>query len=191
MISRFTPRTMSKDNPVESPAKQLPEAAKDVAQALLAKADEGVEHTRALAHQTIEATGVATHRATAKAREVVETASAKAGEALNCSKECVRRNPVSVVLGAVVFGAAIGFVVMSARRKPSFSERYVEDPLLSVRDALLTALSPVTQRMHEGYDAACDGVGRAMDRVHHYRPGRSCSSVSGRLSRVGNKLKFW
>jgi len=175
----------------DPPLKELPEAAKDVAQALLAKADEGVERTKTLAHHAIDATRDVAHRTTETAREAYQSATVKAGETLEISKECVRRNPISVVLGAVVFGAAIGYVVMSARRKPSFSERYVEDPLLSVREALLTALSPVTQRMHEGYDAARDGVGRAMDRVHHYKPRRSCSSVSGRLSRVGEKLKFW
>lgn len=184
-------KIVSKENHLESPDQQLPDAVKDVAHSLLAKADKGVERTRDLAQHAIHSTKEATHHATVTAREACKTAATMANDTLENSKECVRRNPVSMVLGAALIGAAVGYVVMNARRKPGFSERYADDPLLSVREVILAALSPVAQRVNDGYDAACDGVGKAMDRVHRHKPGRSSSTCSGRICRFGNKIKFW
>jgi ElaB/YqjD/DUF883 family membrane-anchored ribosome-binding protein len=182
--------TVSKDNHSEPQIEQFPEAVKEVAHALSAKVEAGVERTTSIAQHAVDATMEAAHRATDSAKDMCQSAAAKAGDTLAVSRECVRRHPASIVFGAVAIGAVIGYVVMSVRRKPSFGERYEEDPLLAVRGALLSALSPVAQRMHDGYDAACDGVGKAMNRVHRHHQGDS-SSVSKRICRVGNKLKFW
>jgi len=171
--------------------KQLPEAARDAARALAAKAEEGVEHTRGLAHHALDATRNAAHRATNTAREVCQSAALKAGDTLETSKEHVRRNPVSMLFGALVIGAAIGYVVMSARRKPTFSKWHVEEAPHAVRDAILTALAPVSKRVHGGYESACDGVGKAIDRVHGYQRGRAVDSMADRIGRVGSNLKFW
>ncbi len=43
-----------------------------------------------------------------------------------------------------------------AQRKPTFRERYTDAPLAAVRDAIMGALAPVTQRVHKGYDSELD-----------------------------------
>ena len=112
-------------------------------------------------------------------------------DTLASSKEYVRQNPVLVVAGALAFGAAIGCMLMMARRQPTFRERYVDEPLDSAREAILAALAPAAQRLHEEYDSARDGAGKAMDRLHRFNPGRTVDSLSTQIGRVGNNLKFW
>ena len=102
-----------------------------------------------------------------------------------------KRGALLVVVGAVAFGAAIGCMLMMARRQPTFRERYVDERLDSVREAVLAALAPVAQRLHEGFDSARDGAGKAMDRVHRFNPGRTFDSLSGQIGRVGSNFKFW
>jgi hypothetical protein len=119
------------------------------------------------------------------------SATLKAEDTLVTSREYVRRNPVPVVLGAIAFGVAIGYTLMMARRKPTFGERYADEPLVAVREAILGALAPVTQRVHKGYDSARDGAGKVMERVHHFGPGHTVESFSDRIGRIGNNLKFW
>ncbi len=131
------------------------------------------------------------NRAAEKAKNIYQSAAMKAEDTLATSKEYVRRNPVPVVLGAVAFGVAIGYMLMMARRKPTFSERYVDEPLGAVREALLGAFTPVAKRVHKGYDSALDGAEKVMDRVHSFGPRRTCNSFSDQIGRVGNNLKFW
>jgi hypothetical protein len=142
--------------------------------------DEGVDHMADSAHRVIHS-----------AKNVCQNTVGRAVETLQRTKECANRHPVSIVLVAVVFGAAMGYVMVGTRRKRSFSERYVEEPLDTLRDAILTALSPVTRRVHQGYDAALDGVDKALHRAHCHQHGTSSCSVSDRVARVGQKLKFW
>ncbi|MCX6865486.1 MAG: hypothetical protein NTV46_04570 [Verrucomicrobia bacterium] len=125
------------------------------------------------------------------AREIARQATDEAEDSLATSKDYVRQNPVLVVAGAIAFGAAIGCLLMMARRQPTFRERYVDEPLDSARDAILAALAPVAQRLHEGFDSARDGAGKAMDRVPHFNPGRAVDSLSGQIGRFGSNLKFW
>lgn len=134
---------------------------------------------------------VATKDATEAAKDIYQSAKCKAGEALATSKGYVRRNPVPVILGAVAFGAALGCLVMMARRKQTFGERYADEPMVAVREALLGALAPVTQRVHKGYDSARDGAGKVMDRVYNFGTGRTSNSLSDQIGRIGNNLKFW
>lgn len=129
--------------------------------------------------------------AAAKAKDIHQSAALKAGDTLMTSKEYVRQNPVPVVLGAIAFGAAIGYMLVMARRKPTFSERFVDEPLVSVREAVLAALTPVARRVHEGYDSARDGAGKSMDRVQRFNLGRSVDSLSDQIGRFGSNLKFW
>lgn len=129
---------------------QLPEAAKEIARQATAVAEETA------------------HRATDTAKDIYQSAALKAEDTLAASKEYVRQNPVLVVVGALAFGAAIGCMLMMSRRQPAFRERYMNEPLDSAREAILAALAPVAQRLHEGYDLALDGAGKAMDRVHRF-----------------------
>jgi hypothetical protein len=82
-------------------------------------------------------------------------------------------------------------MLMMARRQPTFRERYVDEPLDAAHKAILAALAPVAHRLHEGYDSARDGAGRAMDRVHRFNPGRTVDSLSEQVARAGSNLKFW
>jgi hypothetical protein len=86
---------------------------------------------------------------------------------------------------------AIGYMVMMIRRKSTFGERYADEPLVAVREAILGALAPVTQRVHKGYDSARDGAGKAMDRAYGFDSGRTVNSLSHQIGRIGNNLKFW
>ncbi|MEX1119570.1 MAG: hypothetical protein WEB60_12335, partial [Terrimicrobiaceae bacterium] len=88
---------------------------------------------------------------------------------LETSKQFVRRNPVTDMLGAVAFGLAIGCIILRARKTSTFGERFANDPLESLREAVTTTLAPATQRLHDGYDSARGGVGKILDRVHHIK----------------------
>lgn len=181
---------------------QLPEAAREIARRAADAAREAAQRTtvaaqdatgvvEGLAKEVTNATKDAANRTTDTAKDMYKSAALKARDTLATSKEYVRRNPVPVVLGAIAFGAAIGYMLMMARRKPTFSERYADEPLIAVREAILGALAPVAQRVHEGYDSARDGAGKVMDRVHGFDPRRTCNSFSDQIGRIGNNLKFW
>ncbi len=144
-----------------------------------------------VAGDVADATRDAANRATETAKEMYQSAALRAGDALATSENYVRRNPVPVVLGAIAFGAALGYLLLAPRRKPTFSERYSDEPLAAVREAILEALAPVTQRVHKGYDSARDGAGRVMDRVHHAGSGHAVESISDQIGRIGSHLKFW
>lgn len=152
---------------------QLPEAAKETTQ------------------NVIDTTKAAAHRTTDAAKEMYQSATLKASETLATSKDYVRRNPLTVVLGAVALGAAVGYLLVNTRRKPTFGERFADEPLATVREAILDALTPMTQGVHHGYEAARESVGKAMHQAHGFGMKRSCGNLSDRLGRVGSSLKFW
>lgn len=185
---------MNTENHTEPPTNQLPEAARDIAHSAANAAREarGVASfsTKEATH-AMNATKDVARRVTGSAKEIYQTAAVKSGETLETSKAYVRQNPVPVVLGAIAFGAALGYLVILARRKPTFGERYADEPMDAVREAILGAFSPVTKRVHRGYDSARDGAGRAMDRFHQFGSGCSGNSFSDRVGRIGSNLKFW
>jgi ElaB/YqjD/DUF883 family membrane-anchored ribosome-binding protein len=172
-------------------AKDATGMAKEAYQTLSSKVEEGVDRAKGYAEHAVDASEDSAHRATETAKDIYQSVALKAEDTLATSREFVRRNPIPVVLGAIAFGVAIGYVMMSARRKPTFRGQYVDEPLGAVREAIRSALAPVSQRVHEGYDSARDGVGKAMDRVHHFKPGHTVESLSDQISRVGSNLKFW
>lgn len=151
-------------------------------------AQEAVRQGGETARDAAEKAKEAAMRASDSVKHIYQLSAVKAEETLAISKEYVRRNPVPVFLGAVAIGAAFGYLLMTSRRKPTFGERYAEEPMVAVRDAILGALSPVTQRVHSGYDSALDGAGKAM---HRLSSGRTAHSFSDRVSRIGENLKFW
>lgn len=193
---------MNTDLHTEQMRNPLPEAAREAAHRV---AETAKETARVAAATARDATGAledasgdftdaardAAKRATAAAKEVYHSVAVKAEDTMETSREFVRRNPVPVVLGAIAFGAALGYMLMMARRTPTFGERYADEPLVAVRDAIRGALAPVTQRVHRGYDSACEGAGKAMDRVHRFGAERNGNSISHQLGRIGNNLKFW
>lgn len=52
------------------------------------------------------------------------------------ASECIRKNPLSSVVGAVVFGLAVGVLIMSGRHAPNLQERFVEEPLEHANEVL-------------------------------------------------------
>ena len=164
---------------------------KNTYHSMLSKVEEDVDRTKEYAQQAINATKDTVNHATHVAKDIYHSAALKAGDTLETSKEYVRRNPVPVVLGAVAFGVAMGYILIMARKKPTFGDRYADEPLVAVREAILGALAPVTQRVHKGYDTARDGAEKVIDRVHNIRPRCNADSISDQLGRFGNNLKFW
>lgn len=126
--------------------------------------------------------------ATDTAKDFYQFAAVKTEDTLATSKEYVRQNPARIVLGAIAFGAAFGCLLTIATKKPTFRERYSEDPLVAVRDAIISALAPVAQRVHKGYDSARGDAGKVL---HSFEPGKNGNSVSHRIGRIGQQLKFW
>ena len=182
---------MSSHISLDPPTNQLSETAQNSLEKISSRVEEGVQQTKGYARQAVDATKDAAHRATDSVKEIYHTAAVKAEDALTTSKDYARRHPVTFVLGSIAIGAAIGYLIMNARKKPTFRERFAEEPLGSVREAIFSALAPVTQRVHDGYDSARDGVGKVMDQVHRLRPGRSVDTLSDRIGRAANNLKFW
>lgn len=182
---------MNTEIQLDPPQQKLTQIAKNTIQKLSSKVEEGVQSTQGYAQHAMEDTKDAAHRVTDSAKEIYHSAAQKSGEKLSASKEYMRQNPVPVLLGALALGAAIGYIIMSNRRKPTFVDRFADEPLNSVRDTILTAFAPVSQRVHDGYDSARDGVGKVIDRAHNIGSGRSADSISDRIGRIGNNLKFW
>ena len=193
---------MSTDMHSDSPMNHLPEAAREVASRTADAARETAQRAAATARDITRdvenVAGEATHatkdaakHATDTVKDMYHSAAEKAGDRLTTCKDYVHRNPVPVVLGAVAFGVALGYMLMMARRRPTFGERYADEPLAAVREAILGALAPVAHSVHKGYDSARDGAEKAMDRVHSFSPGRTADSLSHQIGRIGNNLKFW
>ncbi len=186
----------------EPPMSQLPESASENARRAADAGKEAAERASIAAkeatHAVDDVAGDVTHgtkdavkRAADTAKDMYQSASVKAGDALENSKVFVRRNPVPAVLGALAFGTMIGCMLMWPRRRPTFGERYEDEPLAAVRDAIMDALTPVAKRVHRGYDSARDGAGKVLGRVDNFRSGCNGHSFSDQIGRIGNNLKFW
>ena len=182
---------MNPDIHLDPPTARFPEAAQEAVRRGGEAAREAAEKAGVSAREVTNAAKDAAKRAADTAKDLYQSATVKAEETLEISKEYVRRNPVPVFLGAIAVGAALGYILMMPRRKPTFGERYAEEPMIAVRDAILGAMAPVTQRVHTGYDSALDGAGRAMHRMHRLSSRRASHSLSDRLGRIGENLKFW
>lgn len=48
---------------------------------------------------------------------------------LSCASDHIRKNPIAVVFGAVVFGVAVGFLISSSRHEKTLRELYLDEPL--------------------------------------------------------------
>lgn len=193
---------MSADINSVLPHPQLPEVAKDVArqssdevkefaQVASDTAKDAAREVKEVAGDVTHATKDVVKHVSDSAMEIYHSAAHKAQDTFATSQQYVRRNPITFVLGSVVLGAAIGYMIINARRRPSFGERFVDEPMYSMRDAIRGAFSPVAHRVHEGYDSAREGVEKVMDQVHRLRPSRAAESLSDRIGRAAHNLKFW
>jgi ElaB/YqjD/DUF883 family membrane-anchored ribosome-binding protein len=140
-------------------------------------------------HNVAEAVRDGAQQASGAVKETCQSLSVKAEETLLRTKDYVRQNPVPILLGSLVFGAAIGCLVALTRRSaPTLRERFLDDPVHTARDILQATFQPVGQRIHDGYDSARDGAGRAFENLQEHFP-RHRSNSLGR--QIIQNLKFW
>jgi len=140
-------------------------------------------------HNVTEGVQDGTQQATDAVKEACQSLSVKAEETLVRTKEYVRQNPVPVLLGSLVVGAAIGcLLALSRRPELSFRERFMDDPMHTTRDMLHSTFQPVGRRIHDGYDSVRDGAGRAFESFQDHFPTRRAHSLG---SQIVKNLKFW
>lgn len=121
-----------------------------------------------------------------------QTLSAKVDDTVSRTKAYVRQNPVPVLLGALTFGAALGYLIVMARREePTFRERLTSEPLQTAREAIYAVLAPVASRLHEGYDSTRESATKALNKLQGTQPARTVDSWVDQLGRVSSNLKFW
>ncbi len=169
-------------------AKEVAAEVKQLASDLNGATKDGCERVGGKAQQAMAAAQSTACHAAAAAKGVYQSARDKVDSQLTGSREFVRRNPLPVVLGALAFGAALGYLLMPGRRTPSLAHRLLDEPLDHARVALLAALAPVASRLHEGYDYAKDGAERAMDRVQSLEPRGVLGCLAQRGARFGSRL---
>lgn len=68
------------------------------------------------------------------------------------TSEVIRKNPISSVVGAAFFGAAVAYLIMENRHQPTFRERYLADPLSNAGNTLSTANESVQDSLRSIYD---------------------------------------
>ncbi len=66
----------------------------------------------------------------------MEPVSQKTCQACECVSDQIRKNPISSVLGAAVFGAAVCYLILEGRHQSTFRERYVSGPLADAGDSV-------------------------------------------------------
>ncbi len=66
-------------------------------------------------------------------------------DVLEITNDCIRKNPLASVMGAAVFGIAIGCLIMSGRHTPTMQERYVEEPLENANELLSNVSENLTR----------------------------------------------
>jgi len=128
-------------------------------------------------------------QAASAVKEACQSLSVKAEETLVRTKDYVQQNPVPILLGSLIFGAAVGCLLALTRRpEPTLRERFLTDPVSTARDILQAAFEPVGRRIHDGYDSARDSAGRTLNSLQDHLPGHRSESLGQKFLR---NLKFW
>jgi ElaB/YqjD/DUF883 family membrane-anchored ribosome-binding protein len=128
-------------------------------------------------------------QAASAVKEACQSLSVKAEETLVRTKDYVQQNPVPILLGSLIFGAAVGCLLALTRRpEPTLRERFLTDPVSTARDILQAAFEPVGRRLHDGYDSARDSAGRTLNTLQDHLPGHRSESLGQKFLR---NLKFW
>jgi ElaB/YqjD/DUF883 family membrane-anchored ribosome-binding protein len=128
-------------------------------------------------------------QAASAVKEACQSLSVKAEETLVRTKDYVQQNPVPILLGSLIFGAAVGCLLALTRRpEPTLRERFLTDPVSTARDILQAAFEPVGRRIHDGYDSARDSAGRTLNTLQDHLPGHRSESLGQKFLR---NLKFW
>ncbi len=147
----------------------ITDRAREVAQQAATQTKEAVQHTKEAVQETYQ------------------NVRANAEQGLVRTENYVRENPMPSVLGALAIGTLLGLALgLSRREEPSFRARLADDPLQVIRDAVLTALQPTSEKLHDTYDSAHDVLSGASRRAS-----RRADSWINQLSRASSNLKFW
>lgn len=121
-----------------------------------------------------------------------QTLSAKVDDTVSRTKAYVRQNPLPVMLGALTFGAALGYLMVLTRREEiTFRERLTGAPLQTAREAIYAVLAPVASRLHEGYDSTRENAAKVVSKLQQTPSARAVDSWFDQLGRVSSNLKFW
>ncbi len=94
---------------------------------------ESISKDAAQLGESLERTSEPIRQASKEAGQAIRT---EAEHLLACASERIRKNPVPVVVGAVAFGVAIGYLIVASRHTPTFQEQYVNEPLDQATDAI-------------------------------------------------------
>lgn len=190
-------------------AKEKAQVASDVAKETAQKATDAAKETaskvgaaaKETAHKVSEAATEAAHKAGEVAKETAHRVGDAARESyvhvregcehtLSRTRTYVRENPVPALLGAFALGALLSYSLSSRRREPTFRERYVDDPLESIRDTVFAALAPVGKRLHNSYESAHHTAEDVLDNAHDQLSKRG-KAWAKHLRNAGQHLKFW
>jgi len=188
---------MSPETRFDPTPARLPEAVREVARIATDAAEEAAKSATTAfgsVNGVIEnvATDVsdAASRAVEAGKDLYQTAALKADDVLSRSKDYVSRKPVRVVLGAVAFGAAIGYL-FATRVNSKPNSCHADEPLIAVRDAILSVTAPVARHVQAGYGSAKDQVENVTDRARRLNSARNGRVLLDTIERMSNRLKFW
>jgi len=110
--------------------------------------------------------------------------------ACNRAKEIVTKNPIPTICGALVFGAAVGYLIYSRREPLSLADRFSKDAN-SLHRALGSGPDRLSSLLHDGYDVASERARQASGYIHDLPTDDLVHSVSDSINRLRNRLKFW
>jgi hypothetical protein len=126
--------------------------------------------------------------------QVLERVTSEAGEhchlACNRAKEIVRKNPIPTICGALVFGAAVGYLVYSRRERITIPDRFVREAA-SLRRALGSGSDRLSSLVHDGMDRATQRARQASGYLHDLPTDDLVHTMSDSFNRLCNRLKFW
>jgi hypothetical protein len=140
-------------------------------------------------HNVTDAVQEGAQQTASAVKEACQSLSIKAEETLVRTKDYVQQNPVPILLGSLIFGAAVGGLLALTRRPaPTLRERFMFDPVSTAREILQATFEPVGRRLHDGYDSARDSAGRTLNTLQDHLPGHRSESLGHKILR---NLKFW
>lgn len=122
--------------------------------------------------------------------EKVKSAGDHCNTACRRAVDAVKRNPIPAVLGAMVFGAAVGYLIYSRREDITIPDRFAREAE-ALRRRLRNAPDRLSSLLHDGVERASAGAGKASDFIHGLPANDVIDSITGSLNRTCNRLKFW
>lgn len=162
----------SATHPAAAQSGEIPATDQPLAQSMAEPLDEPMG-------EAMEEMPAATTQAEARAKHVLDRAEAY-----------MRQNPLPVILGTVALGMLIGWAA-GRRPEPTARERYIEEPAIRARDALLGVLSPLAKRLRDQYGRVRVGVEDTLSPMASMDAGSGMGRILQRTGRFLRNLRFW